>query len=291
MTSNSQASELTIKSKRSLPALPTEEMPPPFREAYSVPLKHSATQNSGKVIPAPPLPNKSPEQKWAAASARPHVLVKSNHVRQWSMPAVAQPLKDDLPDGQSPSDSTGSSNFSNNTSRLRKDKKQRPQSMQPRPVYTVQAFRTDSGELPIPPVPVEKLRYLEKRVDGFPVAYFSNTLAGTTQLRRTMSKETLGTIFTVGSAEYREETTHGRLQSALPPLPIHATMPEGPTPKPEVKRRYTYQPSSPVPPAPAPPARHRQSLQAIPRKTTTTQQQSQQAFENHITSYDYPSHH
>ena len=283
MTSSySEVSEMTIRSKRSLPALPTEDMPAPFRQAPPVPLKHSSVQNSGKVISPPTVPQKSPEQEWAAASSRAHVVATPKHVRQQSLPAVPQSLRDEFAPGHSPSGST-SSNGSASTSRWRKDKK-RPQSMQqqPQPVYTVQAFRTVSEELSIPPVPAAISRHLEERVDGFPVACFPNTLASSNNLRRTISKETLGTIFSVGSAEYREELAMGRLHSALPPVPTHATIPENPTPKPDGSRRHTFQPSSPAPPKPVSQTKHRQSLQAIPRKAAA---QSQQEFENHITSH------
>lgn len=281
-SSYSEVSEVTIRSKRSLPALPTEEMPAPSRQAPPVPLKHSSVQNSGKVIPAPPLPHKSPKQEWAAASLRPQVIVTAKHARQQSLPAVPQALRDEFAPANSPSSSIGSLNSSNSTSRWRKDKK-RPQSIQPQPVYTVQAFRTSPEELSIPPVPAEVSRHLEERVDGFPVACFPNTYEGTNHLRRTVSKETLGTIFSVGSAEYRDEPTFARLQSALPPVPVHATIPENPTPKPEANRRYTYQRASPATPAPISNTKHRKSLQAIPRKVAP---RSQQAFENHLTSYE-----
>ena len=287
-SSYSEVSEATLKTKRSLPALPSEEIPPPFRQAPPVPLQFSYVQESGKDITAPALPPKSPEQEWAAASTRGNVVVTPNHARHQSMPAIQPALRSELTPSHSPSGSTGSES-SINTSRWRKEKK-RPQSMQPpQPVYTVQAFRSVSEELSIPPVPADVSRHLEERVDCFPVSCFPNTIAGTNFLKRTVSKETLGTIFSVGSAEYREEPTFARLQSALPAVPVHATIPElpSPSPKPEASRRHTFQPSTPASPSSASSNRSRQSFHTIPRKATaSTHQQSQHKFEDQITSYE-----
>ena len=271
MTSSySEVSEMAIKFKRSLPALP-KDIPPPSRQAPPVPLKHSAHN----VIPAPPLPHKSPEQQSAAGSSRPQVIAPSKHVRQQSLLAVPQSLRDEFVPSHSPAGSTGSSTSSTSTSRLRKYKK-RSQCVQPQPVYNIQAVPA-SADLSVPAVPVEKARHLEKRVYGFPVASFPNTLTSSNNLRRTISNETLGTIFSVGSAEYKDVPTFARLQSALPPVPVHDTNPEDPTP--EVNRRYQPSPASPS----AAETRNRSILQTVPNRATP---QSQQAFENHITSYD-----
>ncbi|KAG0645091.1 hypothetical protein D0Z07_9101 [Hyphodiscus hymeniophilus] len=279
-SSYSEVSEMTVKSKRSLPALPTDDMPAPFRQAPPVPLKHSSVHSSGKVN-APP-PKKLPEPEQDLASAKPHVLVSPKYSRQQSLPAVPRTLRDELLRGRSPSGSS-SSESSGSTSRWRKEKK-RTQPIQSQPVYTIQAFPSVSEEISIPSVPANISRQLEERVVGFPVACFPNTTAGTNQLKRTVSKETLGTIFSVGSAEVRAEATFARLQRALPPVPVQTISPELPS-KPEVSRRHTFQPLSPAPPEPTFQSRSQQYPQVIPGKATQIRQKSQQAFETHITSH------
>jgi hypothetical protein len=125
----------------------------------------------------------------------------------------------------------------------------RPKSVQPlvaAPVYTVQAYRSPSDAFSVPSVPVETDRKLDQRVIGFPVASFPNTYSTSVGLRKSSSKETLGTIFSVGSAEVRDEVEFARLQGKLPPIP--STIPENPAVVPERKpapnRRATFQAST-----------------------------------------------
>jgi hypothetical protein len=69
---------------------------------------------------------------------------------------------------------------------------------------------------------MEARQHLEERVDAFPVACFPNTIEGSawSGLRRTSSKETLGTIFSVGSLEVREERNwKERMMEKLPAVP------------------------------------------------------------------------
>ena len=276
--------EIKINSEGSRPPLPVGDMVPPLREAPPIPLKHSPVQSFAKTILTPPLPNQYRQQEWPAALGGSRVVMAPNLTQRQGLPVVQEPLRDRFTPGHSPSASTGSES-SGSISKWRKEKK-RPQSLPPQPIYTVQAFRTVSEELSVPPVPADKSRHLKERVDTFPVACFPNTVSRTNQLKHTVSKETLGTIFSVGSAEYREELTSARLQSALPPAPAEPTIPEIPSPKPEVNRRHTFQPLSPAPPVSALPSRNRQSLQANLQKVPPIQQESQEAFENHITSHE-----
>ncbi|CAL3972967.1 unnamed protein product [Diplocarpon coronariae] len=68
----------------------------------------------------------------------------------------------------------------------------------------------------------EAPRRPEQRVDTSPVAHTPSTDAGRLGLRHSCSKETLGTIFSVGSLEVRDELSYARLQRPLPPIPQEA---------------------------------------------------------------------
>jgi hypothetical protein len=244
------------------------DIPEPFREAPPVPVKDSLLQppaslgqtsdvisainyrrhaaplppvevqeKSRKDVPVPkhafpPVPVETPEQ-FKEGPPIPSVLAefqqfapqvsvgKNAHpanARQQSLPIVKL-TKEPL----SPSTSTSTS--STTSSKWRK----RPHSVQP-PIFTVQALHSTS-ELSIPPVPATISRHLEEKVDGFPLTSFPNTRNA---LRRSSSKETLGTIFSVGNAEVKDEPTFARLQSELPAIPR--------VPVPKLNRRYTYQP-------------------------------------------------
>ncbi len=286
-SSYSQTSEVTMKKQSSLPALPKQTVPPPLTQTPSVPRKIPSAQNSGKIIFPPRMLHESPQR--VAASSTPHRLRKDTNAGRKSLPAASPSLQREFRSSHSRSGSNDSRSLGE-TSRWRRDKK-RPQSLQPQPVYTVQASRSASDELSIPPGPADKSRHLKERTGSFPAAPFPNRVFCTTQLRRTVSKETLGTIFSVGSAEYRAEVGFARLQSALPPIPAQATVPEVPVPKPEVHRHQTLQSSTPVP-VPVSERRNRQSAprevagahQPTSREATPIQQQPQGAFEDHVTS-------
>lgn len=292
----STTSDMTLKTKRSLPALPVEEEIPaqPYRQPPPVPQKQSSGQTPERMTYTPPLPQKTPHQNWAASEARPNLITKvhpSQQARSQSIPNVtpiSHRFREEHKQNHSPADSEMSNSIagSGSTSRWRSRSKSRAQSLlppPPEPVYTVQAFRTPSEQFHIPPVSAEASRKLEERVDAFPVACFPNTERGNPAMRRTLSKETLGTIFSVGSAEWREELTYSRLQSSLPAVPAHESIPESPTPRLESNRRHTYQPLvSQIPPRKP----VRQSLPPVPRHNPGLQQKIQQDFETQVTSFD-----
>jgi hypothetical protein len=154
---------------------------------------------------------------------------------------------------------------------------------------------------------MEARRHLEERVDAFPVACFPNTIEGSawSGLRRTSSKETLGTIFSVGSLEVREERNwKERMMEklpAVPPIERIAEMeverkPVQARPKVEENRRNTYQPEPAPTPTPIPAQRYRRKSlqpqspyqQQIPmdRSGRQTQAQRDSEFENNLSSYD-----
>ncbi|TVY81337.1 hypothetical protein LSUE1_G004240, partial [Lachnellula suecica] len=288
---SSQASEITLRARRSLPALPTEEYipPPPMREAPAVPPKHS-DRSPGNVSDYRTISQTSPPHNWGAPN-RPSSANHHKHAHQHSLPTIPRAIRETpvLREKASNSDESVSPNSSK--WRSSKVQKQRPHSVQPTPVYTVQAMRTPSETFSIPPVPVDVSRKLEERVDGFPVTSFPNTIAGTTGLRRNASKETLGTIFSVGSAEVRDELNFARLQSALPPVPVHASIPEyaprSPEQKPDFNRRNTYQPASSTQTPPRKPLLRPWSMSReqspAPRQSM---EQQQDDYETHVTSLD-----
>ena len=272
----SAVSDMTIRTKRSLPALPAEE-PKPTR-----PLRD-----------APPVPTKTPEQTWNATQGRSYIEFQPQPPRHQSMPPV--PVHKAVRDTYAPADdyshSPSSSEVSipsSNDSSSRWRAKKRSQSLQPpQPVFTVQAVRPNSPALSIPPVSKEVSRKLEQRVDGFPVACFPNTMRAENGIYRTVSKETLGTIFSVGSAEFRDEPTFARLQNALPPVPE----PSVPEQKPEFNRRHTYQIPTPlvslgIPVTRQAPKRKSLQAQAVSRPQIQSQPLSNVEFESHLTTYD-----
>jgi hypothetical protein len=307
-TSASAASDLTLRTKRSLPALPREPEPRPVsQQRPPIPSKQSFQNGS------PATPSKSPAQNWSPAAYVPQGTPpaayvpqgthKPKHERSQSIPndlpqktSVARLARKDRKSSQSPSGSDGSNSSSGSTSRWRKrsSSKSRPNSLQPQPVYTVQAFHSPAEQLSIPSVPKHASKHLEERVDSFPVASFPNSWNESRGLRRSTSKETLGTIFSVGSAELREELTVGRLHAQLPSVPVHSPIQESPLSN-EIQRwevdgnrRNTY--GAPTPPAQAPVSRKpvRQSLQAQParKESSGLQKKLQQDFETQITSFD-----
>lgn len=265
--------ETTLRSKRSLPALPVEEVvklpSEPTSKAPPVPLKEVSHE---KLTPLPyPVLQKSIEQTNNISQAQPHLQVPKKTSRRKSLPAVANAAREMREDSPADSEKSVASSGSSSIWQRKKLNKRasRPSSFQPQPepVFTVQAFRSPSEvhRIPIPPADVR--RHLDERVESFPVASFPNTTSGFTQLRRTASKETLGTIFSVGSAEVRDELNFARLQGALPAIPKEATIEEDPSPasdwvpRPDFNKRHTYQASTPMP-APEPERVARKSFQA-----------------------------
>ena len=278
----SSQSDMTIKAKRSWPALPEEYIPTkPSREPPPVPRK-ADPQDENAISPI--TPEKSVEQHWAAAQSKSNVIKKhqNGHARSHSIPNVARTKPNHSPAG---SDVSTSSASSGSTSRWRSKSKPRSQMIappRPQSVYTVQAMRNPADQMDIPPVSQQASKSLEERVDAFPVACFPNTERRNDLMRRTPSKETLGTIFSVGSAELREELTYTRLQSKLPAVPPES-IPESPNARPNPDRRHTYQPlvSQITPRRPV-----RQSLPPLPVNDLGLQQMLQQDFEMLITSVD-----
>ncbi|KAF4624785.1 hypothetical protein G7Y89_g13382 [Cudoniella acicularis] len=288
-TYSESPSEIPIQPEKSLPDLPVEFPPLPVREAPPVPPKQPSVREQVNETP-PTLAIKS--------EGRPHIANLQAHTRQQSLPAIPRAVREPQVSNNSPSGSDESMLSHSSGSRGNKVQKRRPQSMQPTPIFTVQATRSPSEIISIPPVPAEVERKLVERVESFPVACFPNTLANTPTLKRTVSKETLGTIFSVGSAEVRDEINFARLQGKLPPVP--ASIPEHPVQqpasqpklaeKPLPNRRATFQASStnslpfwksfdrrrsmksqPGEPSPAP----RKSIE-----------QQQEEYETHVTSFE-----
>ncbi|KAH6665178.1 hypothetical protein B0J14DRAFT_492552 [Halenospora varia] len=262
-----------IQPERSLPALPTESTPPPSRQAPRVPPKQPAPRQPANV-PAPDLPQKS--------ESRPHVAELQRHTRQQSLPALPQVerISQDLQTQASDESMV----FKGAPTRGNKVQKPRPQTMQPSkptPIFTVQATRTPSEAISVPPVPFETQQKLVERVKAFPGTCFPNTFSNFTPLKRSVSEETLGTIFSVGSAEVRDEISFARLQGKLPPVP--ASIPEHPVatqPRPIPERKAV--PVQMVTPQPKPPSQSREQSPA-PRKST---EQQQEEFEARVTSFD-----
>ncbi|TAQ88817.1 hypothetical protein B7494_g2848 [Chlorociboria aeruginascens] len=259
------------------PPPPPKEKEPVSRarvpsSTYSIASASSRQTSSSRERPRLPHDAREPN---SVAQQKPKVLVRTNNPRQLSLPSYA----DLVGEGTTPIDSPTSENGS---SRWRGGWKQRSQSQPPQQVFTVQAMPSDG--LFIPPVPADVSRKLEERVDRFPVTSFPNTFATTNAMNRTPSKETLGTIFSVGSAELREEPTHARLQSSLPAIPADAR--EGEAKATPYNHRHIHQ--APAAAVNRPP--NRQSLPILPIYQGTlpklSRAQSQDQFEAQITSND-----
>ncbi|KAL3417202.1 hypothetical protein PVAG01_11202 [Phlyctema vagabunda] len=264
----STESDKTIRPRHSLPATPLKDELPsmPVRQAPSIPTDVTMS----RTVTAPILPRKSAEQRWAAAETRAQTSTKQRQ----SLPTLTTPYQ--------PTDSpTGSDKSNSSASSKRKSAKPQPA----RPIFTIQAHRSISDDLSIPPVSTQAARQLEERVSGFPVASFPNTVASR-NLRPSVSKETLGTILSVGSVEQREERTTllDRYYNPLPAVPDQSpqvsNVPAAPAP--EMSRRYTYQaPVVQTAPVPMPKIKSRHSLQdpVLTRKTSDFELQLS-SFEN-----------
>ena len=222
----SSKSEKTISAKRSLPALPKKDMLKSFGEPPKVPGKKSFQNLKEEISP-----------RTTTTKSQSQLLSKSKkHGRSKSIPNMTKPeLKSRISHSSSGSDASSISN----SSRWRRNSKSKVV-VPPQPVYTVQATPSHAEQMNIPVPSAEASRHLEKRVDSFPIASIPNSIPA---LRRSVSKETLKTIFSVGSAEYREELTMKRLQSALPAVPTSIAE----EPNANLARRHTYQPLTPAP--------------------------------------------
>ncbi|CZR63590.1 uncharacterized protein PAC_13487 [Phialocephala subalpina] len=314
-------SDLTLRMKRSLPSLPPQEPPPPppMREAPPVPPPHSPTYDLMKEYPNPP----APEKDIRASKSQPLLSVPSKHTHQKSMPntAPARNVREESPANSELSTTSSNSSRWSSKSKISKrpvplqpakrDPSPKPQPRTPEPVYTVQAFRSPSEQLRIPAPSIEARRHLDERVETFPVQTFPNTYSGHAGLRHSSSKETLGTIFSVGSAEVRDELNFARLQGALPPVPVQPSIPEYPvktpvrkeipTPKPEFNRRNTFQVAPPVPAQDMGKKESRwgrrslhssttmgrdRSLPRLPASQPAVKPISNEKLEDHLTSYD-----
>lgn len=265
----SQASDMTLRAERSLPAIPPQEVsvPQPLRDPPSVPMISGET---GTPKPA------------------------DKQLRRQSLPSLPKTVQQP-PVLREKSSSSGES-ISSNGSKWRSNRiqKQRSKTVEPTPVFTIQAIRA-SGVYGIPAVPAETSRKLDERVDGFPTTSIPNTFSGASNLRRSGSKETLTTIFSVGSAEVRDELSFARLQAALPSVPTHGPIPEyaptSPEQKPAFERRATYQPTSYKPIPQRKPLENRRSLPATARDRMHAQrrqsiEQQEEEFEAHVTNFD-----
>ncbi|KAG9241523.1 hypothetical protein BJ878DRAFT_482859 [Calycina marina] len=270
----SAESDRTVIAKPSLPAPPKEDM----LQRFGVP---------------PPVPQTKLLQNLSSrtATTKPEaqLLLKSQkrHTRSKSIPNLTNPgfeVKD------SHYNSSGSAVSTASTSRWRRTSRSKI-TAPPQPVFTVQASPSHEEQMDIPIPSIEASKHLEKRVGSFPTASMPNTAP---VMRRSVSKETLKTMFSVGSAEYREELARGRLQSALPAVPT----PIEEEPKSGFSRRHTYQFQQP---ARTPVLRksvqnqsfslsvtrtHQEDLQEPLRQETLRQETLRQDFETEITSFE-----
>ena len=227
--------------------------------------------NTAAELPSPPVPRKSREQAEAANLSKPHLEVPAPKAsRRKSLPAIAKVAQEMRE--SSPADSEKSTSTASSSIWQRKKLNKRPQSYQPpvaQPVYTVQAFRTPSEQFRIPVPPVEARQHLDQRVAGFPIASIPNTFSRSSRLRHSSSKETLGTIFSVGSLEIKDELNFARLQGKLPAVPPPETIPEAPV--------DSAPPAAPR--APRPDYNKRHTFQAVPAAPGLRQEQSRQPFQ------------
>ena len=264
----SAKSDKTISAKRSLPALPKEDMLQTFGAPPKVPRKKSF-QN---------LKIEKNSRTTVTKSQSQLLLNSKSHEKSKSISNISKPsLESRISQSSSGSDVSSASS----SSRWRRNSKSKVVAPS-QPVYTVQAAPSHAEQMNIPTPSAEATRHLEKRVDSFPTASIPNSLPA---MRRSVSKETLKTIFSVGSAEYREELTIGRLQSALPAVPT----PIEEEPKTNFSRRHTFQPE-----APAPTPSSRKPIQRhtyVPQQVTrafqdTPERKPRRDFETEITSFE-----
>ncbi|KAL2062037.1 hypothetical protein VTL71DRAFT_6303 [Oculimacula yallundae] len=301
----STSSAMTLRAQRSLPALPVEEqtLQHPLRQCPPEPRKQIKTS---EIL----LVSRKPDLTYPSVPA-PHLVVSPRDSKKKSTTPTSRVIQ------ESPS-----SDISSSFSRWPSKKSKRPQPVQVEPVFTVQAFRSPSENLRIPAPSKEACRKLDQHVDQFPVAAIPNTYSGQLGMRRSSSKETLGTIFSVGSVEVREELSFARLQSSLPAVPTQPTIMEdspvisvhrgasgkkeagqqsynhslpplpisernvpisGLVAKSDFNRRNTYQ--APLPALPTSEDRPRRSMPPMPRERSQSRPRTQAEFEPEITSF------
>ncbi|CZT13771.1 hypothetical protein WAI453_011639 [Rhynchosporium graminicola] len=311
----STSPETSLRAQRSLPALPIEEP-----AVHGHPLRQSPPDSRKKTLNNEfPQASRNPNLSYQS-TVSPHIAVPSLQSKRRSEPPKVTLRK------ESPA-----SEVSPPSSRWSKRKSKRTQTIQTEPVYTVQAFRSPSEQLRIPKPSIEARRNLDKRVDQFPVASIAdnyanqmpNTYVNQLGMRRSSSKETLGTIFSVGSVEVREELSFARLQSSLPAVPTQPTILEDVITVPVLKeifsskkacqrsynnalprlppsgqsvpisslavdsdfnRKNTYQ--APLPALPIADERTRMSMQPRTRERSVSIPRTQAEFETEITSFD-----
>jgi hypothetical protein len=268
---SSFGSETTVPSDQPQALLPREQcadMPPePEREPPAVPPKGAPYQ----PLPSPPVPPKPTSQIKNVIQSQPPLQASKKTSRRKSLSAAGDTGRE-VEDSSAAFERSALTTSSSSIWQRKKLNKRasRPSSFQPQhePVFTVQVFHSPSEVHGIPVPPSDIRQHLEERVEAFPTTAFPNTVSGTTQLRRTASKETLGTIFSVGSAEIRAELNFARLQGALPAIPKEATIQEDPNSpgewvsRPDFTKRHTLQASSLVP-APEPDCTAKQSSRRL----------------------------
>lgn len=263
----STKSGATIKAKSSLPALPKADMLQSFGKPPKVPMKKS-------------FPNLRLEKtsRTTTTKSEKQILAKSkNHGRSKS----TTDLSSSGLDGQRSRSSSGSDASSGaSSSRWRRNSKSKVIVPLPQ-VYTCQATPSHAEQMNIPVPSAEASRHLEQRVDSFPVASIPNLDPA---LRKSVSKETLKTIFSVGSAEYREELTMKRLQSALPPPPTPIA--EEPRREDNDQRTHLPYPSVPIPISRKPIHRHSYDPQTARSYQDTPQHNRRRDFETEVTSFE-----
>jgi len=229
-----------INVKRSLPAIPQDQTPSkPERQAPPIPSKTNAQNSYDNLleITRPSPPPSAAAEKRAAALPQPkekkgQTAIPSRLNEAYSRESSPAVSEDSTRSSTSSSTSISTSSRWRNSLKFGSKRPKSDQSMvasekQPEAAFTIQALRPTSVLLVSPPSSTA-LENLQSRVDEFPSNSFPNTLPLNTRLRRTGSKETLGTIFSVGSTEVREELSFARLQKGLPPVPSEPTIMENP---------------------------------------------------------------
>lgn len=285
----SAASDTTIHPEQYVPEIIVQDVitAPPTRQAPPVPQKDTDVHRQS----LPALQQTTPNRPLTLQPVSP---ANANSIQQNgrtnSSPNYIEASKERPAPRSSPSGSEASTTSSSSTSRWRLKSNSRSTSAfqlpEPQPIFTVSASRVTDTQLNhnIPPVSPEAAKRLEERVDAFPLNCFPNTFDSTPMLRKSTSKETLGTIFSVGSLEGKDELTTARLHSFLPAVP--ATVLERPRPAIE-SRRFTYQPQAPTASVQSrKPLPQRQSYQPVSQDHPALRRKMQQDFEAEITSYE-----
>ncbi|RDL40865.1 uncharacterized protein BP5553_00844 [Venustampulla echinocandica] len=216
--STSPASEVALPTQPSLASiyLQPETTSKPSRNSFVAPLKPYIHELETGTSTLPP---QKPE-------VRTHIGMLANPFRQ-SLP-ITLDASNGLPYYNDVSSSSKISTANAESQRrINKIQKPRPESIATPggPNFPIQAINSSSGRLSLPS--------MAKKAERVPVGSFPNTTTSTIDLKRARSKDTLGTILSVGSAEVRDEISVTRLHGELPPM--HGTIPEYSTSVPESK--------------------------------------------------------